>query len=162
VGDENPAEEHQSVLDDVAGRLGFRAFLARHRGLEVAYRALIAVIGFAIIVAGIVLIPLPGPGWLIVFAGLALLATEFAWAERLLHYARDKVRGWTDWVTRQPLAVRGLIGLVGLGFIAGMVLLYVHVQGVPAWIPVVGWIRCGSGKVAARSAPIRSGRLAQR
>ena len=93
----------------------------------------VAIIGFAIIITGLALIPLPGPGWLIVFAGLAVLSTEFAWAERLLHYARSKVQGWTEWVLRQSLAVRALIGLVGLAFVAGAVLLYDAVVGFPSW-----------------------------
>jgi uncharacterized protein (TIGR02611 family) len=138
VAHESADEENPSVLDDVATRLGFRSFLARHRSLEVAYRAVIAVLGFAIIITGIALIPLPGPGWLIVFAGLALLATEFAWAERLLHYARDKVRGWTTWVTRQSLAVRALIGLLGLAFVWGVLALYAAVYGIPDWVPLIG------------------------
>lgn len=126
------------MLDEVSGRLGFRAFLRRHRGLDLAYRVMVAVAGFAIMITGVVLIPLPGPGWLIVFAGLALLATEFAWADRLLHYARDKVRGWTDWAGRQPVAMRGLIGLAGLAVIAGAFLVYVRVRGLPPWLPLVG------------------------
>jgi uncharacterized protein (TIGR02611 family) len=44
--------------------------------------------GTGIIVLGIVLIPLPGPGWAIVIAGLAVLATEFTWAEALLRFAK--------------------------------------------------------------------------
>jgi uncharacterized protein (TIGR02611 family) len=55
-------------------------------------RAGVTVVGFALILAGIVLIPLPGPGWLIVFAGLAVLATEYAWAERALNAARTKAK----------------------------------------------------------------------
>lgn len=41
--------------------------------------------GFALLIAGIAMLALPGPGWLTIAAGLALLATEFAWAERLLN-----------------------------------------------------------------------------
>ncbi|MGZ4595141.1 MAG: TIGR02611 family protein [Actinomycetes bacterium] len=130
--------DSSTVLEEVAERLGFRGFLRRHRGLYLAYRALVAVAGFAIIVTGLVLIPLPGPGWLIVFAGLALLATEFVWAERLLNFARAKVRSWTDWVTRQSLAVRALIGLCGVALVVGAVALYLKVQGVPGWLPVIG------------------------
>jgi uncharacterized protein (TIGR02611 family) len=133
LGDEPP-----SALDDAASRFGLRRFVARNRGLEVAYRAVIGLIGFAIIITGLVLIPLPGPGWLIVFAGLAVLSTEFVWAERLLHYAREKVQGWTDWVLRQPLAVRALIGLVGLAFVAGAIAIYAKVVGLPGWLPLIG------------------------
>jgi uncharacterized protein (TIGR02611 family) len=87
------------------------------------------------VVLGIVLIPLPGPGWLIVFAGLAVLATEFVWAERLLAFARRRVHGWTDWAKAQSLLVRGLIGLAGLAFVAAALWLYARLQGVPGWLP---------------------------
>jgi uncharacterized protein (TIGR02611 family) len=137
-GDKPDGEEHSTVLDEAATRLGLRRFVARNRGLEIAYRVGVAVVGFAIIITGLALIPLPGPGWLIVFAGLAVLSTEFVWAERLLHYARTKVGSWTDWVLRQSLPVRALIGLVGLAFVVGAVILYDRVVGFPSWVPVVG------------------------
>lgn len=59
-------------------------------------RVAVAIGGFTIMVVGLILIPLPGPGWLIVFAGLALLATEFVWAERLLTYAKERVGAATN------------------------------------------------------------------
>lgn len=115
----------------------FRAFFARHRTLNLIYRVVVGVVGAAIVLGGIVLIPLPGPGWLIVFAGLALLSTEFEWAGRLLDFARRQVLGWTDWVRRQSLLVRAAISLGGLALAAGAVWLYVTVQGVPDWVPLV-------------------------
>jgi uncharacterized protein (TIGR02611 family) len=129
------AERDESVLDDVEERLGFRAFFAKHPWLDLTYRVVVGLLGAAIVVVGIVLIPLPGPGWLIVFAGLAILATEFVWAERLLAFARRKVHGWTEWAKAQSLMVRGLIGLAGLAFVATALWLYVRVQGVPGWVP---------------------------
>jgi uncharacterized protein (TIGR02611 family) len=48
----------------------------------------VAIIGVTVILIGIPLIPLVGPGWLIVFTGLAILASEFPWAGRL----RDRLR----------------------------------------------------------------------
>jgi uncharacterized protein (TIGR02611 family) len=127
----------ESVLDDVERRLGFRAFFARHPWLDVTYRVAVGVLGGAVVVLGIVLIPLPGPGWLIVFAGLAVLATEFVWAERLLLFARRQVHGWTTWVTRQSLLVRVLVGLAGLLCVAGAVWLYDVLFGLPSWVPVL-------------------------
>jgi uncharacterized protein (TIGR02611 family) len=121
--------------DDLPLRHPFRQFFARHRGLDFSYRVAVAVLGAAVVIGGIVLIPLPGPGWLIVFGGLAILATEFAWAGRLLDFARRKVRGWTHWVGQQSLAIRGVIGLVGLLFVAGVGWSYVALQGVPEWMP---------------------------
>lgn len=115
----------------------FRAFFARNRTLDLTYRVVIGVVGSAIVVGGIALIPLPGPGWLIVFAGLAVLSTEFAWAGRLLDFARDKVRGWTDWVTRQSVLVRAAIAVGSLLAVAAAVWLFVAVQGVPGWVPLV-------------------------
>jgi len=50
----------------------------------------IFLLGFAIVIAGIILLPLPGPGWVIIFAGFAVLATEFAFALRV----RDRLIGF--------------------------------------------------------------------
>ena len=73
---------------------------------------------------GIVLIPYPGPGWLVVFAGLAILATEFAWAGRVLKYARARYDQWTAWLGRQPLPLRLLIlAATGLVILATLWLL---------------------------------------
>jgi uncharacterized protein (TIGR02611 family) len=116
----------------------FRGFFARNRTLDLTYRIVIGVVGGAIVVGGIALIPLPGPGWLIVFAGLAVLATEFAWAQRLLDFAKDKVRAWTDWMTEQSVLVRAAVGLGGLLVVGAVLWLAVQVWGVPAWVP--GWV----------------------
>lgn len=131
-------ENEPGLLDEIADRFGFRVFIRRHRTLEMVYRAVVAVLGVAIVVTGFALIPLPGPGWLIVFAGLALLATEFAWAERLLNYGRAQWRAWTQWMMRQSLVLRGLVTLLGLAVVAGVLGLYVQLQGVPGWVPVIG------------------------
>jgi uncharacterized protein (TIGR02611 family) len=131
------ADRDETVLDDVEDRLRFRAFFAKHPWLDLSYRVAVGLLGGAIVVLGIVLIPLPGPGWLIVFAGLAVLATEFVWAERLLRFSRRKVQGWTTWVTEQSVMVRGLIGLAGLVAVAGAVWLYDETVGLPSWVPVL-------------------------
>ncbi|MDB5384994.1 MAG: hypothetical protein JWM11_640 [Planctomycetaceae bacterium] len=44
------------------------------------------------ILVGIVLIPGPGPGWLIVYAGVGILATEFPWAQKLLVWIKDRAK----------------------------------------------------------------------
>lgn len=66
----------------------------------------VGILGAVVLIAGIVAIPYPGPGWLIVFAGLGILATEFSWAQRLLGYARARYDAWTAWLRRQSLPVR--------------------------------------------------------
>jgi len=42
------------------------------------------IIAFTVVLGGLALVPLPGPGWAIVFIGLGMLALEFEWAERLM------------------------------------------------------------------------------
>lgn len=78
------------------------------------YRVVAAVAGIATVLIGLVLVPAPGPGWLIVIAGLGVLSTEFSWARRLLNFTKRCVSAWTVWVLRQPLAFRMLIGALGL------------------------------------------------
>lgn len=53
-------------------------------------RAAVSVAGFAILGIGIVMLVTPGPGLLVVIAGLAILANEYAWAQRALHAAKDR------------------------------------------------------------------------
>jgi uncharacterized protein (TIGR02611 family) len=81
---------------------------------------LIGTVGGAIVLLGLLLIPLPGPGWALVFVGIAVWATEFSWAQRLLQYGRDVLRRWTAWAKRQSLLIRLLLGLVGLLVLAGL------------------------------------------
>ena len=92
-------------------------------------------LGVAITVGGLVLVPLPGPGWLIVLAGLAVLASEFAPARRLLDFASATLARWTRWLAAQGLAVRaGVAAGVGLGVAVGLYAAAV-VLGVPGWVP---------------------------
>ena len=78
------------------------------------WKAAISILGFLIIATGIILLPLPGPGWLIIFAGLGLWATEFVWAGRLLEWTKLKVRAATGAMLRWPRWFKGLLVLIGL------------------------------------------------
>lgn len=77
-----------------------------------AKRTLIGIVGGVVLVAGIIMIPYPGPGWLVVFAGLGILSTEFEWAQRVLHFAKGKYDAWQDWLARQHPAVKALFRLL--------------------------------------------------
>lgn len=94
-----------------------------------------AVIGTTIIILGLAAVPLPGPGWLIVFVGLGVLASEFAWAGRLLDYVKDRVGQWSRWVGKQPLAVRLAMLVVALVLVAAAVYGYHLWRGLPSWLP---------------------------
>jgi uncharacterized protein (TIGR02611 family) len=59
-------------------------------------KALVAIIGGTIILLGLALIVLPGPAVVVIPLGVAILATEFTWARRVLKRGKllvDKVRG---------------------------------------------------------------------
>jgi uncharacterized protein (TIGR02611 family) len=61
----------------------------------------VTIAGFAVMLAGIVLLVLPGPGWLLIFAGLAILSTEYLWARRLLMTAKRKAEQAKDAVIQR-------------------------------------------------------------
>ncbi|NEK96228.1 TIGR02611 family protein [Modestobacter muralis] len=117
---------------------GWRRRIAARKSLEAPYRLGVGIVGGLVVAVGIVAIPLPGPGWLIVFAGLFVLATEFLWAERVLEYARRRVEGWTDWLGRQSAVVRVAVALLTAAFVYGVLVVTLHLTGVPHWVP--GWV----------------------
>jgi uncharacterized protein (TIGR02611 family) len=53
--------------------------------------------GGTLLVAGVVMLVLPGPGWLTIAAGLALLAGEFLWAHKLLSHLKNGA----SWIGRK-------------------------------------------------------------
>lgn len=69
----------------------------------------VGVIGGLVLALGLIAIPYPGPGWLIVFAGLGILSTEFEWAQRVLASARQRYDAWQAWLASRPLSVRILV-----------------------------------------------------
>lgn len=56
---------------------------------SMAKRVIVGVLGGVITLLGVVALVAPGPGWLIIFTGLGILASEFAWAARLLRQAKN-------------------------------------------------------------------------
>lgn len=66
------------------------------------YRISVGILGGTIAALGLLLVPLPGPGWLVVFLGLAILGTEFTWAHRLARsLKRMLARFWAWWNARR-------------------------------------------------------------
>ena len=54
------------------------------------WRVTVSAVGFALIILGAIMMVTPGPGLLVIIAGLAVLATQYAWAERALDAARTR------------------------------------------------------------------------
>ncbi|MEO3813541.1 TIGR02611 family protein [Sphaerisporangium sp. B11E5] len=112
-------DERRDGAAPEAKREGFTGWLDAVRATRtgrLTFRVVVGVLGATLVIGGLVLVPLPGPGWLIVFAGLAVLATEFAWAHRLLEFAKRTLSAWTDWLLRQNWAVRILVAGVTFAF----------------------------------------------
>lgn len=79
-----------------------RTWLAEHPRLDLAYRVSVGIVGGVLTVGGLLLVPLPGPGWLVVFLGLAVLGTEFHWARRISAWLKRMLdRFWTWWRARR-------------------------------------------------------------
>ncbi|WP_448061267.1 PGPGW domain-containing protein [Cellulomonas hominis] len=80
----------------------FRAHVEHRPRLRLAYRLTVAVVGTAIILVGIALLVLPGPGWLMIFLGLGILGSEFRAAQRLnTRLKRLVLRAWHWWRDRR-------------------------------------------------------------
>jgi uncharacterized protein (TIGR02611 family) len=112
---------------DAVGDGGMRMRLlrlrARVRGLPggaLIWRIGITVVGLLVIAVGIILLPLPGPGWLIIFAGLGLLATEYTWAAQLLRWVRRRFIIWAQWTRRQRFVVRFALTVATLVFLGAV------------------------------------------
>jgi uncharacterized protein (TIGR02611 family) len=107
----------------------WRDQLRERRAADFTYRIVVGVVGLAVLGVGILAIPYPGPGWAIVFVGLAILATEFEWARRLLKFTRKRYDLVMDWFKRQGLWVQAL----GVVFTAAVVAATLWLFGALAW-----------------------------
>lgn len=83
-------------------------------------RALVSIVGFLLILGGAVMMVTPGPGLLAIFAGLALLASEFVWAERLYERAKSRGKAAYDVATASKIRIGLSVSLTLLG-IAGAI-----------------------------------------
>jgi len=72
------------------------------RTLRQVKKLVVAVVGFTMLIAGIAMIVLPGPAFIFIPAGLAILATEFLWAKKLLQKVKEKLRRDKESKEKQP------------------------------------------------------------
>ena len=84
-------------------------------------KAVVAVLGIALLLVGIALLVLPGPGFVLIAGALALLATQFEWAKVPLDYAKDKAEAGVQEVAkswwRASFAVICALVLVAIGIV---------------------------------------------
>ncbi len=92
-----------------------------HKERSKLYRVSFVIGAVVVIALGLVLVPLPGPGWLIVAIGLGMLALEFDRAERLLEFVLNRVeRVGNQAASTGPLGKVIGVGLFVLGTAAGV------------------------------------------
>jgi uncharacterized protein (TIGR02611 family) len=102
------------LLDGVRERR--ERHLERNRLLRIGF----ALFGFLVVLAGLAMLVLPGPGLLVIALGLGILALEFAWAERLLERTVDRMEDAANTVKRASktqqllLAAAAAAGAVGV------------------------------------------------
>jgi hypothetical protein len=98
-------------------------------------RATVAVVGSVVLLVGIALLVLPGPGLLLVLAGLVILASEFPALERHVDPVRDRAMKAAEDSVSSPLRIAGSV-LCGLGLIAAGIIWGLRVF---SWLPWPGW-----------------------
>jgi uncharacterized protein (TIGR02611 family) len=114
-----------SAPPSVAVRLRrFREALRRNRGLDTAWRVMVFAIGVTLVVAGVIMFVIPGPGWATVILGLVVLASEFGWANRALTPVKDVAKRASD-AALDPRKRRRNLTLAAIGgVLIGIVLVW--------------------------------------
>lgn len=96
-------------------------------------RVTIAIVGGIVVLIGIALLVLPGPGLLVVLAGLLILASEFPTLERYVDPLRDRAMKAAEDSVSTPFRIVWSI-LAGLGLIGAGI-----AWGLIPWLPLHGW-----------------------
>jgi uncharacterized protein (TIGR02611 family) len=121
---------HPPERPGIRQRLKHRRDRLRERPMaDFVYRVAVGVIGLMVLAIGIVAVPYPGPGWAIVFLGLAILASEFYWAHRTLTYTRGRYDSAMQWYRRQSWWLQAAAAL----FTAAVVVLTLWLFGALSW-----------------------------
>lgn len=109
----------RSAALDAEYRTGDRERTEAAAQRNIVVRVAIIVVGVVVLLAGLAMMVLPGPGIVAILVGLGILAQEFTWADRLLKTVRNKTK--VDEVANQPAWVQVLLGLVTVAAIAASI-----------------------------------------
>ncbi|TCC25756.1 hypothetical protein E0H92_32340 [Kribbella speibonae] len=128
--------DHNITLDAADDRWEWRRRIRENPKKLLFYRIGVGVLGGILIIAAPLTGWLPGPGGIPLFiAGLAVLASEFEWAQRLLYRVKDWVKALTAWTGKQPAWLKALGTLALFLCVLVAIWLYMAVLGVPGWLP---------------------------
>jgi hypothetical protein len=115
---DRPAPERRE--DDPTKGLHPLSQIARFVGRS-GRRIAVTIAGFAVLLAGVVMMVTPGPGILGIIAGLTILATEWAWAEKALDKAKLRAGQAAQAATATPFRLGLAIGATLMGVAAVVV-----------------------------------------
>lgn len=141
-------EQHELVREELREQFGddqkidasedpvrWRRAIRCHTVLGPLYRVAVFVLGLALILAGIPMVPLVGPGWVVIFIGLFLWSTEFMWARRVTQFVKAEVKTFDQWARHLPwkLKVPMVLASIAFGWFCAWAAL--ALTGVPGWTP---------------------------
>lgn len=141
--DDNLTEDDNITLDAADDDWQWRSKIRSNPHSHRIYRIVVGVVGLIVVIGGLIMVPFPGPGWLVVFLGLALWASEFAWAQRLLAHAKLILKAWAEWLKPQPWWMKSLVLLVTVAAVAAIFWLLFLISDIPGFFPdtVEDWLR---------------------
>jgi len=136
-------DDHNVTLDAVDDDWQWRRKIRSNPHSHLIYRIVVGVLGLVIVVIGLIMVPFPGPGWLVVFTGLAIWASEFEWAQTVLRRARHTLEAWNVWLMAKQWWVKGMALLVTVAAVGAIFWLLLAVGGVPGYLPdsIEEWVK---------------------
>ena len=123
-----PAHEHprwealREAAIEAEFDTGYRDETVEEARASIHVRLARMTLGSLLLVAGVAMLALPGPGWLTIAGGLAILAKDVAWAERALERVRRRLPSDEDGSVSTPLVVLSVI--IAVVAVAGSVWWY--------------------------------------
>lgn len=131
---------HPGSQDTTEDRWAWRRKIRADPRKARVYRVLVAILGLLLVLSGAVTGPLPGPGGIpLVLLGLAVWASEFAWAHRVTQWLKRQLHRLRAWSRPQQV----LAWLIFFGCLGALGYADLAVLGVPTWLPagVTDWLR---------------------
>ncbi|NYF96739.1 PGPGW domain-containing protein [Janibacter cremeus] len=141
-------EQHAIVREELLERFGedgridahedpirWRRAIRTNPMTGTVYRVVVAVLGLALVVTGLPLVPLVGPGWAIIFIGLFLWSTEFMWARRVTQFVKAEVKAFEQYTRALPWKWK--LPLLCISVVFGWVCFWLAltITGIPGWLP---------------------------
>jgi uncharacterized protein (TIGR02611 family) len=145
-------EQTAPARDEPRDRGRLHARLHANPLLALTTKVVVGIVGTLVTLTGVVMLVTPGPAFVLIPLGLAILATEFAFARRWLRWARDKAEeakrrseAMDPAVRRRRLLLAGVTVLVVVGAVVAYVATYDWpgfavggwdwVQSLAGWVP---------------------------